>query len=197
MSTTVRISSSRSRSGLWTVGDEILDGLGIGQITPEGGVRQQQMISDQPGDRFGLRLVQPEPRAKLHRNIGAKLAMVAAAALGDIVQQHRDIKHPARCDLLEQRGRQRMVLRQLASLDPRQQADRPDRMFVDGIMVVHVELHLGDHSAEVGNEASENASLVHPPEDHIGLVSRRQHVEEQRVAARVVADLVDQPRVAR
>ena len=35
MSTTVRISSSRSRSGLCTCADEILDGLGIGEVALE------------------------------------------------------------------------------------------------------------------------------------------------------------------
>ena len=37
--------------------------------------------------------------------------MVAAAALGDVVEQHRDIEHAARRDLAEQSGRQRMVAR--------------------------------------------------------------------------------------
>ena len=63
------------------------------------------MIADQPGDGLGLGLVEPEARAKLERHLGAQFAMVAAAALGDVVQQHRDVKHPARGDLLEQGGR--------------------------------------------------------------------------------------------
>ena len=123
--------------------------------------------------------------------------MVAAAALGDVVQQHRNIEHPARGDLAEQGGRQRMVVGQLAALDPRQQADRPDRMLVDRIMVVHVELHLRDDPAEVGHEAAEHAGLVHPAQRDIGLVARGQHFEEEGIGARVVADLVDQPRIAR
>ena len=99
--------------------------------------------------------------------------MVAAAALGDVVQQHRDVEHPARGDLLEQRGRQRMVVGELAALDPRQQADRADRMLVDRIMMVHVELHLRDDPAEVGNEAAEHAGLVHPAQHQSGLVAAR------------------------
>ena len=54
ISTTVSISSSRSRSGLCTVRDEIVDRLGIGKVAAEGGVRHQQVVAHQPGDRLGL-----------------------------------------------------------------------------------------------------------------------------------------------
>ena len=123
--------------------------------------------------------------------------MVAAAALGDVVQQHRDVEHAPRRDLLDDRGRQRMILLELAALDRRKQADRADRMLVDRIMVVHVELHLRDDPAEVGNEAAEHAGLVHPAQHRLGLVDAGQHFHEQRVGARIVADLaIDQRGVA-
>ena len=44
-------------------GDEILDRLGVGQVALEGGGRHQQMVPHQPGDRLGLRRVEPEARA--------------------------------------------------------------------------------------------------------------------------------------
>ena len=179
MSTTVRISSSRSRSGLCTCADEILDRLGIGEVALERGRGHQQMMADQPGDGLGLGGVEAEARAELQRDLGADDAVVAAAALGDVVQQHRDIERPARRDLPEQRGRQRMVVRQLAALDRREQADRPDRMLVDRIMVVHVELHLRDDPAEVGHEAAEHAGLIHPAQHQVGRIEAGQHVQEQ------------------
>ena len=123
--------------------------------------------------------------------------MVAAAALGDVVQQHRDVKHAARGDLLDDRGRQRVVLLELAALDRREQADRADRMLVDRIMVVHVELHLRDDAAEVGNEPAEHPGFVHPAQHGVGMLDRGQHFHEQRVGARIVAHLaVDQRGVA-
>ena len=154
------------------LGDEILDRLGVGEVALERGRRHQQMMAHQPGDGLGLGRIEPEARAELQRDLGADHAMVAAAALGDVVQQHRDVEHPARRDLAEQGGRQRMIVgfsspRSIA----RQQPDRADRMLVDGIMVVHVELHLRDDAAEVGNEAAEHAGLVHPAQHHFG--SRR------------------------
>ena len=66
-----------------------------------------------------------------------------------------------------------MVVLQLAALDRREQADRADRMLVDRIMVVHVELHLRDDAAEVGNEAAEHAGLVHPAQHQLGIGGRR------------------------
>jgi hypothetical protein len=56
-----------------------------------------------------------------------------------------------------------MFFRQLAALDGGEQADCPDRMLVDCIMMVHVELHLGHNASEVWHEATEHPRLVHPP----------------------------------
>ena len=61
-----------------------------------------------------------------------------------------------------------MVLLQLATLDSGEQADRPDRMLIDRIVVVHVELHLRDDAAEVGNEAAEHAGFIHPAKYELG-----------------------------
>ena len=46
------------------VRDEVLDRLGIGEVALERGLRQQQMIANQPGDRLGLGLVEPEAAGK-------------------------------------------------------------------------------------------------------------------------------------
>ena len=86
---------------------------------------------------------------------------------------------------------------QLAFLDPGEQADRPDRMLVDRVMMVHVELHLGDDPAEIGNEAAEHAGLVHPPQHRLRIARAGQDVEEQGVGlAGRRAPCVDQLGVA-
>ena len=90
-----------------------------------------------------------------------------------------------------------MILGKLTALDRRQQADCPDGMLVDRIMMVHVELHLRDDAAEIGNETAEHAGLIHPAQRGLGIVSTGQHLEEQRVRFRVAADVVDEFRVAR
>ncbi len=82
-----------------------------------------------------------------------------------------------------------MILLQFAALDRREEADRADRMLVDRIMVVHVELHLRDHPAEIGNEAAEDPGFVHPAQHQLGRMDAGQHVHEQSVRPAVVAHL--------
>ena len=91
-----------------------------------------------------------------------------------------------------------MIGLQFALLDPRQQPDRADGVLIDGVVVVHVVLHLRDDPAEVGHEAPEHPGLVHPAQHRLGVALRGQHLEEQRVGARVAADtLVDEHAIAR
>ena len=123
--------------------------------------------------------------------------MVAAAPLGDVVEQHRDIDNAPRDDLVENRGRERMVGAQFTLLDPREQADRTDAVLVDGVVVVHVELHLRDDTAEIGHEPAEYGGFVHPAQHRFGVSVRRQHLHEQRIGPRIAPDFcADQPGVA-
>ena len=68
-----------------------------------------------------------------------------------------------------------------------EQADGADRMFVDGVVMIHVELHLRDYAAEIGDEAAEHPRLVHPAQHRFGIAWGREHVEEQRVGAGIAA----------
>ena len=50
-----------------------------------------------------------------------------------------------------------MNLGAFAALDLREDADAAQQMLVDGVVVVHVELHHGDDLAEFGDQPAENA----------------------------------------
>ena len=130
-------------------------------------------MAHQPRNRLGLGGIETEARPKLQRDLGADLAMVAAASLGDVVQQHGDIERRARCNLLEKGGRNRVILLELAALDRREQTNGPDRMLIDSIVMVHVELHLRDNAPEVGNKAAEHTRLIHPAEHRFGMIDAR------------------------
>ena len=169
--------------------DEIEDGLVIGQVALEGGGRHQQVITHQPGDGLGLRGGQAQARAEMLRHFRTQYAVVAAAPLGDVMQQHRDIEHPARQYLAHQLGRQRMIGRQFAFLDPGQQADGADGMLVHRIMMVHVELHLRHDAAEIGDEPTEHGGLVHPAQHRFRVARAGQHIHEGGIGARVLAHL--------
>ena len=118
--------------------------------------------------------------------------MIAAPSLGDIVKQHRDIQHAARDDLRKDLGRQRVIGGQIATFDPRQQADRPDGMLIDGIVMIHVELHLRDDTAEIGHEPAEDAGFIHPAEYHFRIARGCQDVQKQCVRAGIAAHAIRQ-----
>ena len=100
------------------------------------------------------------------------------------MEQYRDIDDAARLDLLQNHRRQRVIFLQLPLLDPGEQPDSADRMFVDGIVMVHVKLHLRDDTAEIGNKAAEHPRLVHPAQHRFRIARGRQHIKEQRVGTR-------------
>ncbi len=176
----------------------ILNGLRVGQVALEGDRRQQQMLLHQPGHGIGFRSRQPEARPQPPGNAGAQRAVVAAAALGDIVQQHGDIEHPARHQLADDGRSQRQFLTQVAAFGFRQQVDGADGVLVNGVMVIHVPLHAGVDAAEIRNEAAEHAGFVHGVQDSGRVARRGQHIEEQRIGARIFAHgTLDQPRIAR
>ncbi len=155
------------------------------------------MPAHQPGDRLRLCIGQPKPGPERQRDLGPKLAMIATAPLCDVVEQDGDIEGPPRGDVPEHGRGERMVLLERALLDPGEQADRPQTMLVNSIMVIHVELHLGDDAAEIGNEAAEHARLVHPAKHRLRIARRGQHIEEKRIGLGVTAHRrVDQLRVA-
>jgi hypothetical protein len=99
---------------------EIEHRLEVGEVALEGGIRHQQMVAHQPGDRLRLGRAHPEAGTELLRDLRAEDTVIAAPALGDVVEQHRDIEHAARHDLVDHGGRDRMILGKLALLDPRQ-----------------------------------------------------------------------------
>ena len=54
-------------------------------------------------------------------------------------------------------------------------------MLVDGIVVIHVELHQRDDLTEIRDESAEHARLVHQPQHDLRAVARGQDFEEQPV----------------
>ena len=67
-------------------GGESLDGARVGEIAALRRLRHGQMLLDQPGDRLGLALVEPEARAQPPRDLRAGDGVILLAAFGDVVQ---------------------------------------------------------------------------------------------------------------
>ena len=67
-------------------------------------------------------------------------------------------------------------------------------MFIDCVMVVHVELHLRDDTAEIGNKPAKDGRFIHPAQHRFRVARRRQNFEKKRVGPGVPSQyFVDQP----
>jgi hypothetical protein len=110
---------------------------------------------DEPGDGFGLRRREAQPRAEVARDPRADDGMILDAAFGDIVQEQRHVEQVPvpRLNGAHQLGGEFGVLG-AARLDIGQRADAAHEMLVHGVVVVHVELHHRDDAAEGRHEGS-------------------------------------------
>ncbi len=168
-------------------------------------VGHDQMLLDQPDHALRVSGRKTEPQAELPRDLDARVRVVGAAALGDVVQEGGEVELGAVLDLKNDLAHQRVILGEAPRLDRAERADRAQEMLVDRVVVVHGELHHADHAAEIGNEPAEHASLVHSPQRGLGRAARGEDLEEQAVCIRVRAQkrvyplqrLGDKPRRAR
>ena len=62
-------------------------------------------------------------------------------------------------------------------------------MLVDGVVMIHRELHEPDDAAEFRDELAEHAGFVHPPQRILGRAARSQHFHEQAVGFGIGAQL--------
>ena len=146
-------------------------------------------MAHQPRRLLGLLGRKVEARAQFERDLGAQRGVVAAAPLGHVVQEQREIKHPPRQHLVDDPGGKRQRIGELAALDPSENADREDGVLIDRVDVIHVVLHLRDDAAEIGDQAAQHAGLVHPPQRGLGIIARGKNLDEQAVGLGVRAQL--------
>ena len=74
---------------------EILDGLAVRQVARLRHARHHQMLFDQPGDGLGIGGREAKPWAEAPRHARTGDGMIFRAALGDVVQEQRDVEHAA------------------------------------------------------------------------------------------------------
>jgi hypothetical protein len=144
-------------------------------------VRHRQMLFDQPGDAVRIRGGKAKARAQAARDLGAGDRMVLAAAFGDIVQESGDVERRTMTDVGQDLAEQRMVLVEPPGFDLAQYSDRAQQVLVDGVMMVHRELHHPDHSAEIRNETPEHARFVHASKRRLGRAAGGEDFQKQPV----------------
>ena len=156
------------------------------------------MVAHQPGGEariVGRETLLEAERLGIHR---AELGMIAAAALGDVMEQRRQVgDFAARQRLHDARGRRQLVV-VAGDREAAQVAHHEQRVRIHGVGVEQVVLHAPDDAPERRNVASQHAVGVHAAQ-LVGDPDRRaQDLEKQPVVARVLTELlVDQPQVLR
>ena len=156
-------------------------------------VGHQQMPAHQPLDRLAFLLVQAQPGRHAPRDLGAEDRVILGPALPDVMEEKGDIQNPAADPGLEDRGRKRQILDQLAPLDLGQHADGLDDVFVHRVVVVDVELHHRHDRLEFRDIGGENPQFVHPAQCALGVAVLEEQVEKDPRRLGVVAGGVVHP----
>ncbi len=155
-----------------------------------------KVVADEPGRRFRFGWRKPKAERQRARESGADDAVVAFAGLRHVMHQKRKIKRAAVLNVGDDFGRKRKFAAERALFDLREDAHRPDRVFVDGVVVIHVELHHRHDAPEFGDEAAQYAGFVHGAKRGFRRVFRGQEFEKELIGLAVRPEgIVDQLQV--
>ena len=173
---------------------ETVNDVGIADVLLLRGDGQDQVVSDQPRDQ--ARLVAAESLFEAER-LGIdrpQFRMIAAAALGDVVKQRREIG-----DFLARQGLHDLAqggkfVVEFGHREAPQVADDEQGVRVHGVRMEQVVLHPPDDAAEGRDVAAEHTVQIHAAQFVRDSHGRAQDFHEQPVMPRVLAELlVDEP----
>ena len=119
---------------------------------------------DQPADELDVRGRHAVRAAEAPRVGRAQRRMVAAAALGDVVEQSGEVEHLLRLEIADEPRAQRILVRVLRLGEPAQVADHHQDVLVHRVDVEEVVLHLADDPAERRDDLAQDAVEIHPPQ---------------------------------
>ena len=151
---------------------------------------------DEPRDEARLVAAHAVLEAERFRVDGAELRVVAAAALGDVVEESREVRDLGFLEPLHDRAARRELVVEARQREAPQVLDDEQRVRVDRIRMEQVVLHAADDAAERRDVQPEHAVGVHALQRARDALRRAQDVEEQPMVPRVLAKLlVDEPEV--
>ena len=125
--------------------------------------------------------------AEASRVARAQCAVIAAAALGDVVEQRGDIQQPGVLEVGDQLAAERVLVRVLRQREPAQVAQHLQDVLVHRVDMEQVMLHLPHDAPEHRQVTPQHRQLVHAAQfvQHaLGLLQDRQ---ESRAVGRVAA----------
>ena len=115
--------------------------------------------------------------------------MVATPSLGHIMQKHRHKQGPPRFNFRHHVRCHRCCLGELIRLNLMQYTDGFDRVFIDCVTVIHVELHHRHNPPKIRQKFAKNATLIHQAQNPLRVFARRQDRDKELVCLPVLARL--------
>ena len=104
--------------------------------------------------------------------------MITATSLGHVMQQRRHKQGPPRFNFRHHLGGYRRCLCQFARFDIMQDTDHLDRVLINGIAVIHVELHHCYNPPEIVHVTAQHTTFIHQPQNAFRISLRRQDIDE-------------------
>ncbi len=134
------------------------------------------MLDQEPHQR-GVLLRKPVVATEAASVARAQCAVVAAAALGDVVKQGGDVQQPGLLEVGDQLAAQRVLVRVFGQREPTQVAQHLEDVLIDGVDVEKIVLHLPHDAPEHRQVAAQHGQLVHAAQlvqDALGLLQDRE-----------------------
>ena len=140
---------------------------------------------DEEDDQSGVLCGQSVLAAEAARVARAECAVVAAAALRDVMEQRRDVEQPRAFEVRDQLAAQRILVCVFGQCESPQVAQHLQDVLVNGVNVEQIVLHLADDATEHWQVAPQDRQLIHPPQFVQHTFRLLQDREKGRAIARV------------
>jgi len=168
----------------------------IGQVLLLRGCRHHQVFLHQPPDQLAVVSGQAVLATEAPRVARAQLRMVATAPLRDVVEQPGEIQHFAALEIGHQARTRRIFVRMLCLGEAAQIADHHQDVFVDGVDVKKIVLHLAHDAPEHRHILAEDSEQVHAAQLVQQSEADAEHLDEPRAVGGVAPERrVDEPPV--
>ena len=167
---------------------EIANDRGVVDVLLLGGHRQLQVVLYQPRRQGRLAGIQAMVGAELFGLAGAQLRVIAAAALGDIVEKPGYVEHGGVFDSLHDLRQAGILAFLRGQGEPAEIAHHAQDVRIDRVAVKEVVLHPAGNQPELRNVGAQDSVAVHRLQLAGRIGGRGQHLHEGAAVLRVLAE---------
>ncbi len=140
---------------------EAMHDVGIGDVLALRGNAHDQVPAHEPRDEVDIGIGEPELGAERARLFLAEHRVIAAPALGDVVEHRSEQQQLGLVESAPDRGRDRKFRARGGIAETRDIAQHAQRVLVDRVDMEEVVLHASDHAPERRQQRGEHAVTVH------------------------------------